>query len=775
MTQSVTYGPLQLTEAQQAVVAHDHGPALVFAVAGAGKTTAMVYRVERLVREGVFPASQILATSFGKGNEQDLRLKLARWPHCHSVQVRTLHALGRSIILRAQQAGHWPELRLKGKDDGSYDLDQRLLTDAIQEARQRLEPYAPELEGIDRHDFLSYVAACKGNLLYADLQQAALPADALSVAGEADAPSVVLEWYLDLYRLYEAVRLQRGIITFADMLLTGWETLVRFPEVRQAVQAQYRCVLVDEFQDINLAQSQILEQITAPHGNYMAIGDDDQTIYEWRGADPHFILDFAARYKARKYVIDDNFRCMAAPLVLANRVIANNRQRSPKKLQLTRGFGGETLVEVHRDAATMAQVIVSKIRLLQKQGLQWQDMAILVRLNAQTPYIEQGLIAAEIPFRVSNPFYNRYEIRTLLYYVRLAWVERSLQAGKKLTPAQKEWFAEGWQAVYNRPRRYISRQLHDLVAQVVLKRGASPTQGLQLALPQTSYDGVALNLEQLADDLSWLAMRLQSDAAETLRELEMRLDYKTYLRESSGFPQTGEGRAAGVDALIDYARGKGSVLDFVQHLRELSRHKIGRSRAHEVDAVTLSTIHGAKGLEWPAVFIAQCNQEIMPFNGARTENLEEERRLFYVALTRSSRHLYLHAVKNQPLSQFLSESGWREVLPALQQSNVTLNRNPHEWQAAEIRSLLRCVAGYDLQRYFGRWWVASSQQREAVASTVQRFLAAVAAHNAWRQLDLQPEAFDLWLKTGTGDSREGEVDFPGLSELLAQKVTHAAP
>ena len=415
MTQSLSNTQLQLTEAQQAVVAHNHGPALVFAVAGAGKTTAMVRRVERLVREGVFPASQILATSFGKGNELDLRLKLAQWSHCRAVQVRTLHALGRRIILQAQQAGHWPEVRLNDNDNDSYDRDQRLLTIAIHEARQRMEPYAPELEGIDRQDFLSYVAACKGNLLYADLQRAALPAQAMMVAGEADAPSAVLDWYLDLYRLYEAVRLERGIVTFADMLLTGWETLVRFPDVRQAVQAQYQCVLVDEYQDINLAQSQILDQISAPHHNYMAIGDDDQTIYEWRGANPHFILDFAARYKARKYVIDDNFRCLAAPLVLANQVIAHNRQRAPKRLQLTRGFGGETLVEVHRDASIMAHEIVSKIHALHKKGWQWQDMAVLVRLNAQTPYIEQGLIAAEIPFRVSNPFYNRYEIRTLIY------------------------------------------------------------------------------------------------------------------------------------------------------------------------------------------------------------------------------------------------------------------------------------------------------------------------------------------------------------------------
>jgi DNA helicase-2/ATP-dependent DNA helicase PcrA len=651
----------------------------VFAVAGAGKTTAMVHRVERLVRDGLFPASRILATSFAKGNELDLRLKLARWPHCRAVQVRTLHALGRSIIVQAQEAGHWPELRLGTGDDDSYDPDQRLLTIAIHEARQRLEPYAPELEAIDRHDFLSYVAACKGNLQYADLQQAGLPAEGLSVAAQAEAPNAVLDWYLDLYRLYEAVRLQRGVVTFADMLLTGWETLVRHPDMRQAVQEQVRCVLVDEFQDINLAQYQILDQITAPHHNYMV-----------------------------------------------------NRRRAPKRLHLTRGFEGETKVELHRDPAGMAGAIVSKIRALHEQGLGWGDIAVLVRLNAQTPYIEQGLIAAEIPFRVSNPFYNRYEIRTLVHYVRVAWVEWALQTGKKLTGAQKEWFAEAWQTIYNRPKRYLSRQIHDLVSQAVLKQGASPTVALRLALPQVPHDGIAANLELLADDVAWLAVRLQSDAATTLRELEVRLDYKTYLHESSGFPQTGEGRAAGVDALVDYARGKGPVLDFVQHLRQLARQKIGREAMQDAEAVALTTIHGAKGLEWPAVFVAQCNQGTMPFNGERTDNPEEERRLFYVALTRSSRHLYLHAVKSQPLSPFLHESGWRQVLPALQDLKAALRSNPQSWRAEDAWNVARGVARYDLERYFRHWWNVSPRRRRDVACAMQRFLAAVAAHDAWR-------------------------------------------
>lgn len=769
MLDSSSAPDIPLTAAQQAVVAHDDGPALVFAVAGAGKTTAMVHRIERLVREGVFPAAQILATSFGKGNERDLRRQLDHWPHCRAVNVRTLHALGRSIIAEAQRAGHWAQLRLNHNGDESYDLDQRLLTIAIHEARQRQESFAPELEAIDRHDFLSYVAACKGNLLYADLQQAALPPPALGVAGEAEAPNVALDWYLDLYRLYEAVRLQRGIVTFADMLLTGWETLLRFPDVRQTVQGRYQCVLVDEFQDINLAQSEILHQVTAPHRNYMAIGDDDQTIYEWRGADPYFILDFTSRYKAREYIIDDNFRCPAAPLVLANRVITHNRRRAPKRLQLTRGFDGETKVEVNRDAATMARAIVGKIRSLQADGLQWQDMAVLVRLNAQTPYIEQGLIAAEIPFRVSSPFYKRYEIRTLVYYVRLAWVERAVSGGRKLTAAQKSWFAEAWQAVYNRPKRYLSRQIHDLVNQAVLKRDASPVQALHLAVPQAPHDGVATNLQLLADDLAWLAESLDDDAAGALRELEMRLDFKTYLYESSGFPQTGEGRAAGVDALVDYARGKGTVLEFVQHLRQLARHKIGRDRRQAADAVVLSTIHGAKGLEWPAVFVAQCNQETMPFNGEHTENLEEERRLFYVALTRSSRHLYLHAVKSQPLSPFLGESGWRRVLPDLKETQKVLTRDPQSWQAEEALAVVRCVARYRLERYFDGWWSISSERRHAVASTLQRFLAAVAAQDAWQALDLSPAAADLWRELAPGGKDIEGSTFPGLAPLLAKR------
>ncbi len=347
------------TPQQQAVIDHNTGPALVFAVAGAGKTTAMVHRIERLVREGVFPAERILATSFARANVRDLREAMKQWPHCGRVHLRTLHALGYQILRQAQAQGHVRGLRLGGEDDEEGSGGQTILGKTLTEARRRNVPFKKELDGLDWTDFLAYVGYCKGNLQYAHLERAGLPAAAAKLATQAEPPAN-LSWYLDLYRLYEEVRQSQGAITFDDMLLTAWECLLRFPPLLADVRNLYQCVLVDEFQDINLVQSELLDLLT-PQRNYMAIGDDDQTIYEWRGADPRFILTFDRRYKATTYLINDNFRCPAAPLVLANQVIQFNQKRHPKQLSLTKGFHGETSLHQVKDVAEMAREIVRRV------------------------------------------------------------------------------------------------------------------------------------------------------------------------------------------------------------------------------------------------------------------------------------------------------------------------------------------------------------------------------------------------------------------------------
>src|SRR5690606_10898293 len=254
--------------------------------------------------------------------------------------------------------------------------------------------------------------------------------------------------------------------------------------------------------------------------------------------------------------------------------------------------------------------------------------------------------------------------------------------------------------------------------------------------------------EQLAEDVAWLATRLQSEAASTLRQLELRLDYKGYLLESSGFPQTAEGRAASVDAFIDYARGKGSVLEFMQHIQELAERKVGDERSQRDDAVQLATIHAAKGLEWPVVFIAQANQNIMPFDGERTDNMEEERRLFYVALTRSSRHLYIHATRDDNLSQFLREAGYHSFLELLPRLQSLLKRNPEQWVAEDALLLAKTVARHRLHSYFTGWWDASQEKQEMVGRTMQRFAAAVEAQQGWDALGLKPSEMELWQKLG---------------------------
>jgi DNA helicase-2/ATP-dependent DNA helicase PcrA len=397
-----------LTDQQQCIVAHSFGPALVYAVAGAGKTTAMVRRVERLVREQVFAPERILLSSFNRSAVDDLGHALASWPHCRSVARCTLHALGYKIVRDAVYRGFLPTFAHDAvKTNGE---EHQLLWDARDRARQRGLIASGDLDGLDEQDFLTYMSACKGNLQYPDLATVQLPPAALQIAQQAEAPPD-LPWYLDLYALCEEVRRERGWLTFDDMLLLSWEALVCHPVLLSFWQHSYDAVIVDEFQDVNLAQAELLDLLTRQHRNFMAIGDDDQTIYGFRGASMRFFRSFAERYGATIYEMTDTFRCQGAQVVLANRVIAANRDRHPKALVTTKGFAGITALRRASDATAIGHHIVDDIRAAHRAGFRGAEIVVLVRLTAQTPLIEQPLIEAKIPYRVvgEEPFFRRRE------------------------------------------------------------------------------------------------------------------------------------------------------------------------------------------------------------------------------------------------------------------------------------------------------------------------------------------------------------------------------
>lgn len=711
---------LRLTDEQHSIVAHNEGPALVFAVAGAGKTTALVHRLERLVREKVFDARKILATSFSKMAVDDLKKSLGRWSHTTGVQVSTLHALGFRIVRKAASEG-----LIKLKDDrGESSLEYGLLQRTIKRARDLKLSWADELETLESEDFLSYVGAAKGNLQYADLRAAKLPAN--TVASQAQAPRE-LEWYLELYKLFEQVRMDEGSLTFDDMLMTGWELLVQHPGLLEVTQNAFQAVLVDEFQDVNLAQSEMLDLIT-PHRNYMAVGDDDQTIYEWRGASPRFILGFERRYQATKYLIRDTFRCPAPQVALAGRVIAHNQNREPKNLSLTKGFDGKVHIRLEPHTPALAQSMASDIAGLLDEGYQTSDMAVLVRLYAQTPYLEQNLIERQIPYRVvgSSPFYQRPEIEVLLSYLKLGL--EALPTGESLK--------QHWLRVYNTPKRYLTRALADSVYSHAAKQGLLAALKNALA---TADERVAKRLKEMVDIFEWLGgVSEKSSAFTVLEALESRLEYRRHLTRSSGFYEVGAAKAEGVRAFLDYARDKGNVRQLLAHIDEISQEHL--ETKDDSKRLQIMTIFRAKGLEWPLVFIPDCNEGTLPYSGS--ESIEEERRLFYVALTRSSRHTYLYANSALPLSPFLKEAEHLQTLSAVDKVGEALRIKPEELTTAQTLALAQGIYKLGLERFLHTWW--ESEAAQSLAAKVLR-LFDYAASKGWLELlNLNPEAKGVW-------------------------------
>lgn len=594
---------LRLTPQQQAIVAHDTGPALVYAVAGAGKTTAMVHRIARLVADGLFPAWQILATSFNRDANRQIEEGLRRWPSCADVRVKTLHAVGYAVIRLAGERGYLPPTDLKSATRNPSAVERDVLYATLAAARADRVPYAAHLDRLDTEDFLGYVRICKANLRYPDTGALDMPRRRRRSAQRATAPDGHA-YYLDLFCRYERTRQQQGALTFDDMLTTGWALLARHEDLLAEMRRRHRCLLVDEYQDVNRAQAEMLDLISGPDRNYMVIGDDDQAIYEWRGASPQHMRGFSRRYRrVATYLMTDNFRSQALQLALANRVIQQDGARQPKYLQLTRGFGGLTQLELHPDEVAQAGAVARRIGQLRQAGQDLGEMAILVRVYAQASALTAALFHAGI----------------------------------------------GW----------------------------------------------------------------------TMDE-----------------EQTTVGR-----------------------VRRQERTQAGR--------VTITSMYKAKGLEWPVVFVPGCNGGTVPL--ARADNVDEERRLFYVALTRARDQLYLHALANKPLSPFLEEAQMTTVLDTTAAIQAALIADPATWTLDDYLAVAVNAKRLYFHEYLAHWWDVSPGRRRAVSEAVLRFYATLRRKRLFRPLGMGRQDVVLWRQIAGGRVAETPLDRPdidaGLSSL----------
>ena len=756
---------ITLTDEQRAVVQHGEGPAVVRAVPGAGKTTAMAHRIRRLVAERGVAPGQILASSFSRATVQDLEARLDTLG-VTGADTRTLHALGLSLLRVA--SGDVISDDAPAPGTAARILARRALTSLASDR----DLDTAEL-GLSAQDLIDQVAAWKQQLAYPDPDAADLSPAARERAGTAHHEN---EDVVELYRRYERHRRRTGWLTYADMLRESWVALMHDDALRAEAQGAYRYVLVDEFQDVSRVQFHLLDVLTASHRNYMVIGDADQCIYGWRGADPSFLIDFDDRYDATAYRLTDSFRLPAAPLVLADAVIQENESRPSKRLHLTQGFGGTAQVLAADGSTAIASRIAETVEVLRDEGHTLDEIGILVRTYGQTPPLERAFLARDLPYQIRGhpPFYQRREVTTLLQYLYWAVLERRLgRTGWFKSATTAERYTDRFARILKTPNRYVQHGRIDKITQEARRRQASVLNVLAEHRGDM-HDRTAERVDRFLDVATGLLDRLDAPPRETLDWLIEAIDYEAALRERSALPVRADARIRTARALVQYAEAYNSSPNLLDGIRSLAAKQ--QARDDEAPALDLRSIHRAKGAEWPVVLVPGCTEGTLPFDRDGERDLEEERRLFYVAVTRSQERIYLTTDTSAERSRFLEEAGVETRLPAVRHVRTGLTAAPSSLSDEQVARLCRGLVALGLERYVQTWWSPSPDERTALRTRLEAFREALdratRRRNGHRQARAEYEADRRQAEAAARDRIDTLRAMLGSAPLTA---THEAP
>jgi DNA helicase-2/ATP-dependent DNA helicase PcrA len=724
--------PSDLTDEQRAVVQHGTGPAVVRAVPGAGKTTAMIHRIRFLVEERGVAPDRILASSFGHATVQDLAAGLDALG-VSGVDTRTLHSLGLALLRRHDGRPAAPSGEEAPAPDAAARILARRALDSLAATRDRP---ATEID-IPPHELVDQVAAWKQQLAYPDPDRAGLSPAAREQARTATHEN---EDVVALYRHFEQHRRQEGWLTYPDMLRAAWVALRHNDALRAEAQTAYRFVLVDEFQDLSRVQFLLLDVLTEEHRNYMVVGDADQCIYGWRGARPSFLTEFDDRYDAASYRITDSFRLPAAPLVLANAVITHNEPRPAKPLHLTQGFHGDAQLLVHDDSSASASSIADTVAGLQDEGYALDDIAVLVRTYGQTPPLERAFLARDLPYRLHGhvPFYRRRAVQTLLQYLYWAVLERRRRAdGWFDAPKTAARYADRFARILKTPNRYVAHGRIDRIAQQARARHTSALDVLTDHLPEM-HDRTAERVEHFLDVAEALVGRLDEPPADTLDWLIDAVDYEAALRERSAVRERGDARVRTVRALVRYADDYDDAPALLHAVRALAAQQARRDAA--APALDLRSIHRAKGAEWPVVVVPGCTEGTLPLDPDEGRDLAEERRLFYVAITRPRERLYLATDDPNAPSRFLEEAAVDPQLDRVREVAAALDAAPAALSDETLAALCQNLSLLGLERYVRRWWSPPDEQQDTLRDRLDALASAVTAARKRRAAHRQSRA-----------------------------------
>ena len=628
-----------LNPAQREAVLATEGPVLVVAGAGSGKTRVLTYRIAHLVAAVGVKPQEILAITFTNkaAGEMRERLETVVGDIARTMWVMTFHsACGRILRREAPRLGYRSNFTIYDQAD-----QVRLVKQCLEELDRDPKRFVPR--GIH-----AQISNAKNQLVSAEEYKS-------RVASFYD------QTVADTYELYQRRMHASNAVDFDDLLMLTVEVLQRFPEARTKWQKAFRYVLVDEYQDTNHAQYKLLQLLAGEHKNVFAVGDPDQSIYAFRGADIRNIMEFERDFGgARQIALEQNYRSTNAILRAANAVISENRERKPKNLWSELGEGDPVRVIEVEDEHAEARFVASEIAGLGDEGFSGAEIAIFYRTNAQSRVVEDILVRQDIPYQVIGgpKFYERAEVKDAIAYLQVI---------------DNPFDAISLTRIANRPRRGIGD------ASLARLQTYADAHGLSLweALEHPEEAGCGGAPLKAIDRFRTLMQSSMAGALElSVPELlERVLEQSGYL-ESLAAERTieAQGRTENLLELVGVAREYQETAEspsLSEFLQQISLYSDQDAIEEERSLVTLMTLHNAKGLEFRAVFLVGMEEGVFPHSRSIEEQgLEEERRLCYVGLTRARERLVLtHAAArslwgsrgyNMP-SRFLDELPQDEI------------------------------------------------------------------------------------------------------------------
>src|SRR5438552_2605048 len=628
-----------LNPAQREAVLTTEGPLLVIAGAGSGKTRVLTYRVAHLINAVGAKPNEILAITFTNKAAGEMRERLQRLlgRSGQGLWILTFHAAcGRILRREAQRLGYRSNFTIYDQADQI-----RLVKQCLEELERDPKRFTPR--GI--HDQISQA---KNRLVQPD-----------------DYASRVQSFYdqtvADTYQLYQRRLFQSNAVDFDDLLMLTVDVLERFPEAREKWSSAFRYILVDEYQDTNHAQYRLLQLLAEKDMNLCAVGDPDQSIYAFRGADINNILDFERDFPGtRTIALEQNYRSTNSILDSANHVITNNRERKPKELWSELGDGEPVRVVEVEDEHAEARFVAAGIAAFVEEGFSGDEIAVFYRTNAQSRVLEDVLVRQGVAYQViGGPrFYERAEIKDAIAY---------LQA------IDNPYDAVSLTRIANRPRRGIG----DASLARLQARADAQGRSLRDAMEVAEEAGVGAAPVRAVQGFRTLMQSLQSGALEfPVSELLERTFERSGYLEALEAERTIEalGRLENLQELVGVAREYQETAEepsLSHFLQEISLFSDQDSIRGEESLVTLMTLHNAKGLEFRAVYLIGMEEGIFPHSrSVEEQGTEEERRLAYHGMTRareqltlthaSSRSLWGSRAFNLP-SRFLDELPQQEV------------------------------------------------------------------------------------------------------------------